>query len=158
MIWFLGICLIGFLIFYFPAFRRYSLYAIGVICVLAFAVYSYDNHKQAVAKSLISAGQLALSKVILTSNYGYDISGEVQNNSRYTLSDMTIEVTAFDCPGFVIDRSCRIVGDDRDVYVWVEVPPAQVRAFSGAVSLANMPAIQGHFLWQFSVVGTRARQ
>jgi hypothetical protein len=78
MIWFLSICLIGFLIFYFPAFRRYSLYAIGGICVLGFAIYSYDNHKQAVAKSLISAGQLALNKVILTSNYGYDISGEVQ--------------------------------------------------------------------------------
>jgi hypothetical protein len=155
MIWFLGICLIGFLIFYFPAFRRFSLYAIGTVCVIALLVYGYYRQKETAEKSLISSSQLTLSDVTLTTDFGYSISGEVQNNSRYALSAMTIKVTAFDCPTLVIDRSCRTIGEDEDVQVWTEVPPAQVRRFSGYVTLSNMPAIRGKFVWQFEVVGTK---
>lgn len=157
MVWILVIGIIGYLCYKFPGFRIFTI-VVGIIIVLGTAalIYGSDRNQQ-IAKSLIPTDQVQLTNLRLNKGFSlYQLSGEVTNNSSHELTDITLAVTAYDCPSDIINSDCLTVGQDNNVSTYIDVPPNQVRALNDAtyVNLDNMPPIKGTFLWSYKIIGT----
>ena len=157
MLWILVIGILIFLGFKYPAFGIFSLVCIGIIILVFVIIISSSNHKQEIAKSLISIDQIQLTNLTLNkSSMSYQLSGQVKNNSNYELEDITLAVTAYDCPTNTITSDCITIGQDNNVSTYVNIPSNQVRALNDVtyVNLDNMPPVKGMFLWSYKIVGT----
>ena len=137
-------CLIAF--FQFPAFRKF----IGLLVVLAVLAVVVNSAKQDQKKTLIKADQIELTDLRLSSgSYSSTLSGKLKNNSPYKLQFLSVEVTAYDCPTDILDDKCVAIGQST-VTDWVEVPPNQLRTFSGSALFHNMPTPKV-FKWTYTI-------
>jgi hypothetical protein len=68
------------------------------------------------------------------------------------LDRFTLKIEAQNCPE---GSQCVVIGEDEET-IWVEVPPNQMRTFSGLVSLRNMPELKG-WKWSYDVRDIRAK-
>jgi hypothetical protein len=65
--------------------------------------------------------------------------------------DFTMKVTVRDC----LDGSDCVVIGEENTFVWVTVPPSQMRAFKRDVFLDNMPKPK-KLSWSYQIVKTTA--
>jgi hypothetical protein len=159
--WVIAIGVLIFLGLRYPAFGKSALKIGGVLVLVAVVgvasiIYS-SNQKQEAAKSLIPLNQVELNNLRLSKSFSlFQLFGEVKNNSTHRLQSITLSVKAYDCPNNTITADCQIIGEDGNVYTYINVPPNQVRALNGVtyVHLDNMPKVKGTFLWSYDLTGT----
>jgi hypothetical protein len=156
MAWVIGIGILIFLCIKFPNFRKFTIgIAILIVLVIAWFIFS-SQHNEEVAKTLISKDQIEINNLRLGQQYSssYQLTGEAKNNSSHELTGITFTVKAFDCPSNVITSDCTVIGQDNNVYVYIDIPSNQVRQIDSAyVSLSNMPQVKGQFLWSYEISG-----
>lgn len=159
MAWVLGLGIFAFLLFKFPAFRTGTLIVGGLGALLIVGEIYSEQSNQKAAKALIPKAQLDLNNIRLANSYSsYTLTGEVRNNSPHELTSIRLAVTVFDCPSMSIASDCTTIGEDKDVYVSLDIPPQQVRAITSAyVTLRDMPPIKKNFLWSYSVIETTGK-
>jgi hypothetical protein len=115
--------------------------AVALIVVLLVALVIFwiqaDKNREAKSHTLILPSQIELHDVILRHPLGsWEVVGSVKNDSPYTLTGFTLEITVRDCPE---GSDCIVIGEDN-VKIWLlTVPPSQLRTFQGFASLSNMP-------------------
>jgi hypothetical protein len=103
-----------------------------------------DERRQQAALSAIAPSDIALDQVQLKKEAGsWTLTGNVTNNSKYSLSSLGFMVWVEDCPEWaVVDhvrKECITVGQEI-ARAYVSVPPGQMRAFSSsAISFKGMP-------------------
>ena len=155
MVWLtapVAVVLFIWLLIKFPGSRVVVLFAVVGLGLLIFVLIRSGEVKQEKSHSLIAASQLDLSNVTLKQSYSlWEVSGTVRNNSPYTLSDFTMKVTVRDC----LDGSDCVVIGEENTFVWVTVPPSQMRTFKRDVLLDNMPKPK-KLSWSYQIVKTTA--
>ena len=169
MIWIIAIGILLFLGLMYPHFGKVALMGVGaVILLIVIAIgwmYVSSSNEQKAAESLISPAQLELINLELfrpTSSGGYppppgwNLTGEIKNNSNHTLTFAEVAITAFDCPEDTLTPQCETIGES-DVYLGIsDVPPHQRRSITNVTVYFNdMPAIKGNFLWSYEITETR---
>lgn len=160
MVWVIAVGLIIIFWFIFPPFRKFVLVVGGLLVVGIIIVLVGINNKEQTAKSLIPSSQIALVNLELSRDYGggYELSGEVQNHSSHELTSATLDAKAYDCPTNSITPNCTVIGEDKNVYVFIDVPSGQVRSINDTyVDFYGMPSIKGHFLWNYTITGTEGQ-
>jgi hypothetical protein len=132
-----------------------------VAAVLAGAGIWWFEARQAervrLAEELIRPSEVELAELTLHDAIGTRrvFAGRIKNLSpAYTLSAVSLRLTAYDCPGEEIDAACDIIGQAA-VTASVRVPPGQVRSFEQYVSFANMPRPH-NFKWSYELDSVRA--
>jgi hypothetical protein len=131
----------------FPRFRIIALLVIAGLALSVFLMVRSEQISKQKSHALISVSQLNLKDVTLRPSYTlWEVTGTVTNNSSYTLRDFRMKVTIRDCP----DESCVVIGEE-EVFLWVEVPPAQMRSFKGEVFLDHMPRPK-KMSWSYQIV------
>jgi hypothetical protein len=155
MVWLtalIAVVLFIWLLITFPGFRVVVLLAVVGLGLLIFVLIRSSKVEQEKSHSLIAASQLDLSNVTLKQSYSlWEVSGTVRNNSAYTLHDFRMKVTVQDCHD---GSDCVVIGEEN-TFVWVKVPPSQLRAFKGEVFLDNMPKPK-KLSWSYQIVETTA--
>lgn len=100
----------------------------------------------------------------------FTATGSFRNSSPLRVTTVELDITALDChrttpplelmstgaprtaaPG---DR-CDIIGQGRQTFS-SDIPPGQVRGFSGTLTLRDFPAVQGRLIWTAKPVRVRA--
>jgi len=161
MEWIIGIGLFVFLMAQYPKFRKVVL--VGGVALVAIGVLYAGKAKvqEKIQEDLVPFDQVSIEELKLRrGDYSSDdLFGEVSNNSEYDLTGIYISVKAYDCPEKSITADCRVIGEDANVKLSVNVPPRQSRAIrETSVYLGNMPAIRGNFLWTFDIIGTKGKK
>lgn len=156
MAWIFALGLILILVFV-PSSRMFFLVLLGLIILLMVGLFVSNNYEEGVKKSLIPLTDVQFNDLrLLHGGVGYELGGEVKNNSSHNLWDVYLKITAYDCPEKNITQDCVAVGEDDNIDIAINIPPNQVRAMSNAyVSLYNLPNIKGQFLWKYEITGTR---
>lgn len=152
-----SIVLVGFtyLALRFPEFRRVLRWiAIGaVLLVLGFFVILFfidlkEARRREAARSMIKPEQVELVAPVMTISFGSGmITGRVKNGSPYPLKSFQFAVQVTECP---TTGECQVIGEDRDVSVFLDVPSLQVREFSGYAALSGTP-IPASFNWTYEI-------
>ena len=109
------------------------------------------------AEELIKPAEVQLTDLTLRDGVGTRrvFAGRVKNlSTAYTLSAVSLRLTAYDCPGQEISKTCDIIGQ-ADVTAAVRVPPGQARSFEQYVSFVNMPPPR-NFKWSYELDGVQA--
>jgi hypothetical protein len=83
---------------------------------------------------------------------GWEVTGNVKNNSPYTLYGFKLKVTVRDCPE---NADCNVIGED-DVDIGANVPPSQLRSFQGYPMLFHMPTPKKP-TWDYKLIQTTAK-
>jgi hypothetical protein len=132
-----------------------------VVAVLAGAGVWLFEERQAerakLAEELIKPSDVELADLTLRDGVGTRkaFAGRIKNlSTAYTLSAVSLRLTAYDCPGEEIGTMCDIIGQ-ADVTASVRVPPGQVRSFEQYVSFSNMPQPR-NFKWSYDLDSVRA--
>jgi hypothetical protein len=147
----IAVALFVWLLIAFPRFRIIALLVIAGLALSVFLMVRSEQISEQKSHALISASQLNLKDVTLRPSYAlWEVTGTVTNNSAYTLSDFRMKVTIRDCA----DESCVVIGEE-EVFLWVTVPPAQMRSFKGEVFLRDMPRPK-KMSWSYQIVQTAA--
>lgn len=116
-----------------------------------------QEEKARLAGELIKPSEVQLSDLSLRDSVGTRkvFTGRVKNlSTAYTLSTISLRLTAYDCPDREITKECDIIGQ-ADATPSVRVPPGQVRSFEEYVSFFNMPRAR-NFRWSYGLDGVRA--
>lgn len=86
------------------------------------------------------------------------ISGQVFNNSSYSISNIEISADAYDClQNYYLPSSCIQIGEDDNVDLFIQgntfgsIPSSQEREVSGLVNFQGMPPIQGYLVWTYAI-------
>lgn len=158
--WVLAFGIVGYFLYKSSKFRKYSAIGAGGLLALGLLIWGgmwvYESYTERQAKTLISADQLELTDFKLSQTYGsWNISGQIKNNSSYSLEGITLKVRAYDCPTESTGPDCEIIGEDDDVSMYIDVPSGQIRQTDTYVSLNNMPNIKNHFVWAYDIVEVR---
>lgn len=151
MIWLVALLGLGMTLFFaihFPGFR-YTLLGLIVLGGIAiFLIIEQGERETALAYSRISPEQLHFSQVdYIPAEFGdgLKITGEVQNASPYTASDIELRAELFDCPAGtkVPPQGCTSIGLDPHVFLSATIPPGGTRSFDQQAYMSNMPQITG---------------
>lgn len=154
MLWLIGIALFLLFWFIFPPFRKFAVIA-GILIVAGIGIILlWSSQQEQASMSLIKPYQIEIDNLRLGQQYSsYSLSGQIKNNSDHELTDIVLDVKAFDCPTSSITSACNTIGEDKNAYFFVDVPAGQVRSMSDSfVSFGDMPPVQGQFLWSYSIV------
>jgi hypothetical protein len=154
MVWIIGLGIFAFLFFRFPAFRALSLLGGGILVLFIIWAINSSNEHRRFEKSLIKANEVQIANLRLTNGH---MSGIVRNNSKYELSDVSLDVKAYDCQGLTITSDCEIIAEEKSFAFYLLVPPGQVRSLERDIYFTNMPPIKGHFLWNYTIVETEGK-
>lgn len=170
MTWIIAIGILLFLGLMYPHFGKVALMGVGAVILLIVVafwwIYVSSSNEQKAAESLISPAQLELINLQLfrpssggygyVTSSGYNLTGEIKNNSSHTLTSANVAISAYDCPSDTIDAQCETIGES-DVYLSITVPPHQRRSITNETAYFNdMPSIKGNFLWSYEITETRA--
>ena len=135
-----------------PKFRMAALVVGGGLAAIIFFYISSENQREAKSHTLITPSQVDLNNVTLSKSYGsWSIAGTIKNNSSYTLTHLKLKVTLRDCAA-----NCVTIGEHDSVYVWVTVPPSQLRSFEHSIYFDNMPTPK-NLTWNYQLVETTAQ-
>jgi hypothetical protein len=87
----------------------------------------------------------------------YKIVGRIKNNShQYTLTGLGMNVSFEDCEGDSLRPTCVTIGEDKDHYYGMNIPPGQVREISEYVySGSTRP--KGKLVWHYSISYTEGK-
>jgi hypothetical protein len=149
----IAVLVFGWLLVRFPRFRiTVIVVVVGLVAIVIYLINS-ENERTAKSHSLILPSQLEFRDVRLQQTYGsWKNTGNVKNNSAHTLTDLKLKVMVRDCDD---SSACTVIGEDDDVFVWVTVPPSQLRSFDTLVSLRNIPTPK-KVSWNYQIVQTTA--
>ena len=86
------------------------------------------------------------------------IRGQVHNlSTSANLLDMSLRLSALDCPAEVEPiAECIVIGAD-DAVARVSVPAGQLRAFEATFLIRNLPRPDGVLRWHYLITDTRAQ-
>ena len=154
MVWLIGfVVVIGavWLLIVSPRFRIAAIIVVGGLAAIIYITTASENQRAAKSHSLIVPSQLDLNNLTLRQSYGsWKVSGTIMNNSSYTLTDLKLKVTVRDC-----SASCVTIGE-TGMYVFVSVPPSQLRSFETSVYFDNMPTPK-NLSWNYQLMETTAQ-
>jgi hypothetical protein len=157
MAWLVGIAVVLLLI-YSSGFRKAALgiVLVGAIGIGIIVLYTQESKRE--ARERIPVGDLELSDISLKQQYGsYTIVGRIKNNShQYTLTGLGLSVVFEDCESESPRTSCVIIGEDKDHYFSMNVPPGQVRDMSEYVYPGSTRP-KGKLVWHYSISYTEAK-
>jgi hypothetical protein len=141
-----------------PGFRVFVLVAVVLVGAGIWWFVSRQEEKARLASELIKPSEVQLSDLSLRDSVGTRkvFTGRVKNlSTAYTLSTISLRLTAYDCPGQEVTKECDIIGQ-ADVTPALRVPPGEVRTFDEYVSFANMPKAR-NFRWSYVLDSVRAQ-
>jgi hypothetical protein len=154
--WLVALLVLALLVWLLITSARFRIAAATVVAVLVIIVFYFveqSNKREARSHSLIAPSQLEFKDVVLD---GYHplakVKGTLKNNSTYTLTATKLKVTVYDCQ----ESPCIVIGEDNDVFISTTVPPSQLRAFDGFVSLHDLP-IAKRPRWKYQIVEITAK-
>jgi hypothetical protein len=134
-----------------PRFRIAAVVVVGGLAAIIYIFIASENQREAKSHTLIMPSQLDLNIANLGKSYGsWSIAGTIKNNSAYTLTSLKLKVTVRDCA-----PNCVTIGED-DAYVWVTVPPSQLRSFDKDIYFSNMPTPKNP-TWNYQLIETTAQ-
>lgn len=156
---------------HFPRFRRGVFITLGIVFGLGalgglylWAENENANAKRERSKNLIKLNEIAITDATLSLGSLGKLQATVTNNSRYTLTDITLNVSVTDCPakGLVppaVVFKCTIVGESNASEYSISIPPGQRRAIDTYVSFSNLPDLKPEgWSWSYSIVEVRAEE
>jgi hypothetical protein len=112
-----------------------------------------EAQRQAVARSLITRSDLAITDLRVNSEYGSsELTGVIRNNSKYAVGDITLTFEAFDCPTDVLDARCLSIGKDDNIFLFQDIPGNSARSFESTFNLGNPAPAKGFYK---TVVGVK---
>jgi len=142
-----------------PWFRRFAVVVVVVIGIGIWWFVSKQEEKARLAAERIKPTEIELTDLSMWNSYGtsYQVGGKVRNLSpHYTVSRITLKISAYDCPGDEITPQCDVIGD-QTVSAYLGVPPGQVRSLDEYVYFSNMPASVRNFRWSYYLADVEAR-
>ena len=140
-----------------PAFR-YFILVLVVIGGLGLGLrVAYALRQERLPLTVIPSDQVELTDIRLASSRGsYRLSGKIENLSqRYTLRDVHLEVTLYDCPPRAVNEKCVLIGQETS-YSYVSVPPGHIHALDGYLGFSNLPRPAGRLMWGYRLKKVRA--
>jgi hypothetical protein len=173
----------------YPGFRKLAVVSLGAAC-LGFVVFAIWVNADAKKRNLeweqqqaankrfeataISPSDLTITDVSFAPSWGpiqndVNVKGIVANHSKYQLSQLSLDITAIDCPAYfehlqysqVASHSseCRIIGEQQGT-AEVDSPGGQTRAFQITVNFNGMPPANRYYSrrYNFRVTGVKATQ
>jgi hypothetical protein len=154
MAWLVGLAVVLLLI-YSGGFRKAALglVVVGAIGIGIIVLYTQESKRE--ARERIPIGDLEFSDMVLKTEYGssYKIVGRIKNNShQYTLTALGMNVSFEDCEG----DSCVTIGEDKDHYYGMDIPPGQVRGISEYVYPGSTRP-RGKLVWHYSISYTEGK-
>jgi len=133
----------------------------GLVIAAGLGWYFYSTSSETVTASRrITVEDLRIDQLQLDQTVrGATLRGRVENLSQTgRLREMTIEVRLFDCPDATTDLAqCAIIADGSAI-ARVDVPPGQLRAFSGYYVFPDRPDVTGESRWESRVIAVRATE
>jgi hypothetical protein len=158
--WFLGIGITFVVLWLMVASTaiRYFVLVLAVIVGLGIGLrVAYARRLEMLPPRAIPSDQVQLTALRLASSNGsYRLSGSIENLSeRYTLRDVHIEVTLYDCPPPAGNGKCVVLGRETS-YSYVRVPPGRSREFDGYLGFGNVPRPAGRVMWGYRLKQVKA--
>jgi hypothetical protein len=133
----------------------------GVVIAAGLGWYFFSTSSETVTASRrITIEDLRIDQLQLDQTVrGATLRGRVENLSETgRLREMTIEVRLFDCPDTTTGlEECAIIADGSAI-ARVDVPPGQLRAFSGYYVFPDRPAVTGDPRWDSRISAVRATE
>jgi hypothetical protein len=190
----IGLIALVFFMIISPGFRYFIIALVALVVLGGLGIYGWIEHdnekaqqanernerqwqeKLAAARSAIALRDLALDKVQLKKEHGplWTLTGNVTNNSKYSLSSLRFIVRIEDCPQKMDDwvtdpkgtapkdpkgtvpKECITIGE-APTRVEVSVPPGQMRAFSSPkIYLEGMPTTSNP-RWGYEITEIQAQ-
>ena len=158
--WIIGIIAVIVFLWMMIAYPRFRVTVIVIIVLAGLGIWwatENQKKKQRLALDLIKPAEIELTEFrIAGGTASWDVTGKVKNLSpSYTLLSISLEITAYDCPGEEINSQCDIIGEDT-VTPSVGAPPGQVRSFDTYAFFSNMPEAR-NLLWRYELVALKGR-
>jgi hypothetical protein len=157
MAWLAGIVVLLLLVFS-ASFRKVAGIAVPAVALIVGIFILNQRQSEKEARERIPANELELTDMVLTTEYGsHKIVGRIRNRSpQYTLTAIGLTVTLEDCENDSPHRSCATIGEDKDHNYSVDIPPDQVRDFSGYIYPGDTKP-KGKLVWHYSISYTEAK-
>jgi hypothetical protein len=160
-----------------PGFRKFIgvLAVVAAVALIAFVAWvKQDSEKHSrewaqqeaararFAATAISASELDITDVVFRNPFSNDhveMEGIITNRSKYKLEELTLELSAVDCPSYfeklqysqIASRSseCRIIGQQQ-VTPYMATPAGQTRAFRASVEFYGIPPKDAYYSRRFN--------
>jgi hypothetical protein len=139
-------------------FRKAAGVLVAVAAIIIGIVILNQRQSEREARERIPQSQLDFNDMILQTQYGSQkLTGRIKNNShQYTLAGVALTITFEDCEGDAPRPSCVTIGEDKDHYYSVNIPPGQVRDVSEYV-YAGSTHPRGKLQWHYSISYTEGK-
>lgn len=147
----------------FPAFRKLTLVvvAVGAVGIVLFLGYYHEQNEQEArnreaAKHLVAPTSLDFQDMRLGRGYGsdYRLTGRVKNNSKHTITAITVKVSISDCDS---GGRCDVVGDKQEE-CYLRIPPGQARDLNEDLFMDQGTEIRNTMQWDYSIPDVSAEQ
>lgn len=134
-------------------YRHSMLIVLAVLAVVIAALVWYLRFGDPRGTGLISAGELTLNNLEMTREYrsSYRMNARLVNGSPdYTLTSVTITITASDCTD-----DCIVIGEAQRI-IPVEIPPRQARDIVEQYVFSRF-SLQGELQWSHTLSEIKAQ-
>jgi hypothetical protein len=147
----------------FPAFRKLTLIIVVVGAIAFFLLLGYFHEqeeegarKREAAKHLVAPTSLEFQDMRLEKEYGsdYRLTGRVKNNSRYTVTAISVRVSISDCDS---SGHCDVVGD-KEEECYLRIPPEQARDVNETLFMDHGTEIRNTMQWNYTIPDVSAEQ